>query len=257
MDPLNITVQQVLAAHRITTENWQRPTAFPRPCDGLVLLTAGSIRYHFKTGSQTADAGDLLIFPKGLCYSGEKQTPANSFFVVDFATAANAPFKNLPLPPVYHPQSSEKLLHHFKSLTALFQTNTLAATLAQKAELYSLLSSLAADYAKARAGAGSLGRFHQILAYIQQNYSNPALNVTSLCRHFYLSESSLRRLFHENAHCSPLQYILQQRLQNAAVLLREGELPVFEIAQRCGFSSCSYFNRLFKKATGQTPGRYQ
>ena len=34
MEAYNITVRQVLAAHHITTKNWQRPTAFARPCDG-------------------------------------------------------------------------------------------------------------------------------------------------------------------------------------------------------------------------------
>ena len=263
MEAYNITVRQVLAAHHITTKNWQRPTAFARPCDGLVLLTAGSICYHFKTGSQTAVAGDVLCFPKGLVYSGEKQTPTNAFYVVDFTTAKDAPFYQLQLPPVYRPRSGAEILSRFKSLTALWQKNAPYAKLTQKAELYSLLSALAADYAqnqqetKTGREAKNNRLFQEITAYIHQNFTNPNLNVAALGRQFYLSDSSLRRLFYENCNCSPLQSILQLRIQTAETLLREGELPVFEVAQRCGFSSCSYFNRLFKKTTGQTPAHYQ
>ena len=40
-------------------------------------------------------------------------------------------------------------------------------------------------------------------------------------------------------------------------LLTHGELPVIEIAARCGFSSHSYFSKQFRAATGYTPRGYR
>lgn len=47
------------------------------------------------------------------------------------------------------------------------------------------------------------------------------------------------------------------RLTRAAGFLIEGEETVTAVAQRCGFDNLSYFNRLFRRKYGMTPGEYR
>ncbi len=47
--------------------------------------------------------------------------------------------------------------------------------------------------------------------------------------------------------------LTEARLHHACRLLRTSELSVADIAQRCGFRSAQYFNRVFRASCGQTP----
>jgi signal transduction histidine kinase/ligand-binding sensor domain-containing protein/DNA-binding response OmpR family regulator len=46
------------------------------------------------------------------------------------------------------------------------------------------------------------------------------------------------------------------RLRQAARLLNEGEIPISEVAYRCGFQDPKYFSRIFRKYYGMTPSEY-
>lgn len=52
-------------------------------------------------------------------------------------------------------------------------------------------------------------------------------------------------------------YIKDLRLKKAKELLLGSELKTFEIARRVGYPDPKYFSRVFKEATGMTPGEYQ
>ena len=72
-----------------------------------------------------------------------------------------------------------------------------------------------------------------------------------------VSEAHLHDLFREAAGVSPMDYVIQLRLQRAMELLVAGGMPVGKIAEQCGFVSPYYFSRLFKKRMGMTPGEYR
>ncbi|NJS10840.1 MAG: helix-turn-helix transcriptional regulator, partial [Microcoleus sp. CSU_2_2] len=61
------------------------------------------------------------------------------------------------------------------------------------------------------------------------------------------------RLFKQSTGFSPHQYVIQQRVERAKQLLRQGQMSIGEIAIACGFSHQSHFNRHFKRLTGVTP----
>jgi AraC-like DNA-binding protein len=65
------------------------------------------------------------------------------------------------------------------------------------------------------------------------------------------------RLFKAAYGATPLQYVNTRRMERAKSLLRETRLPVARIAEGLGFGDVVYFNRLFRKHTGTTPGGYR
>ena len=52
-------------------------------------------------------------------------------------------------------------------------------------------------------------------------------------------------------------YLTKVRIRNAQTLLRENNLKIYEVAQMVGYTNSYYFNRIFKKTTGQTPLEYR
>ena len=54
-----------------------------------------------------------------------------------------------------------------------------------------------------------------------------------------------------------MEYLVAFRIEQAKALLRATGDSVLEISLACGFDSPSYFNRQFKRRTGQTPSAYR
>lgn len=87
-------------------------------------------------------------------------------------------------------------------------------------------------------------------------YLHKKLSVTSLARMLHMSLAHFERLFLNTYHMPPYRYILDQRIARAKLLLGDPRRTLIEIATKCGFTSQSHFNRIFKQATGITPGQY-
>jgi len=94
------------------------------------------------------------------------------------------------------------------------------------------------------------------LDVIRREYTN-AIDLDRLARECHLSPSQFRRAFRKLLGKSPLQFILNVRLQAAADLLKSGRLGVTEIALECGFSDPSYFARQFRQHFGVSPSEYR
>lgn len=84
------------------------------------------------------------------------------------------------------------------------------------------------------------------------------LNVNSISRAFKINRSYLSQKFKLDKRCSLSDYILFVKILRAITLLeRADDMTVEEISSKMGFSSANYFNRIFKKRLGTTPGRYK
>jgi len=57
--------------------------------------------------------------------------------------------------------------------------------------------------------------------------------------------------------CSPMEYLLQYRLDQAKLLLLQTDLAVGRIAQEVGFQQAAYFTSCFVKSEGVTPREYR
>lgn len=88
--------------------------------------------------------------------------------------------------------------------------------------------------------------------YIGRHY-HENIYAEELAKHCNVSETHLRRLFSEHMEVGILEYINRVRIQEACELLKKTDYSVSEIAQRCGFSTVSTFNRNFKKLEGENP----
>ncbi|MCA5006700.1 AraC family transcriptional regulator [Sphingobacterium bovistauri] len=81
------------------------------------------------------------------------------------------------------------------------------------------------------------------------------ISLESLQKVANMSKSSLIRMFKKELGISPMEYVINQRLQHAKELLRMTK-SVKESCFGSGFTDVNYFVRLFKSREGVTPGGY-
>ena len=72
-----------------------------------------------------------------------------------------------------------------------------------------------------------------------------------------ISVVALGKLFRTSMQTTPGKYITSLRLEKARHLLEFSELPVAQIAEQCGFSTGSYFSKVFRTHLGGTPLEYR
>jgi AraC-like DNA-binding protein len=83
------------------------------------------------------------------------------------------------------------------------------------------------------------------------------LRVDALAEMAGMSLSQFERSMHRALGVSPKQFLLGLRRDHAATLLVTTTLPIAAIATACGYYDQSQFTRLFRTATGVTPGAYR
>ena len=91
---------------------------------------------------------------------------------------------------------------------------------------------------------------------IQSSYHQKELNVEKIAALLHVHRVSLTRIFTESLGVTPGRYLHLTRLHAAMKHLSETDLPVKEIAEKCGFSAAGYFIKAFRAQTGQSPGDF-
>lgn len=95
---------------------------------------------------------------------------------------------------------------------------------------------------------------------ICSNFWDPYFDLNAVYEEFPYSKRHLQRLFLKDYGVSPLQFLLNQKLNTAVKYLNQtirNDYSIREIAERCGFSDQYYFSRSFKKQFGMSPKQYQ
>ena len=91
------------------------------------------------------------------------------------------------------------------------------------------------------------------IALIHRHPTRP-WGVRELAESVGMSRSAFAARFTELVGETPMRYVRQWRFRLAATWLREGDLPLAEMAEQLGYQSEAAFNRAFKGFTGKTPG---
>lgn len=92
---------------------------------------------------------------------------------------------------------------------------------------------------------------------IEQNISNPELNVMWLADQLYVNNNYLSREFRKELNITLIKYINNKRLQVAKIYLDEGYQNIQQIASLTGFTDPLYFSKCFKKQFGISPSKYR
>lgn len=98
---------------------------------------------------------------------------------------------------------------------------------------------------------------NKVMSIIEANISNPELNVEMLSQELSMSTTHLYRKLKATTNHTAKDVIKKHRLKKASQLLQNKEGNITEIVDQVGFSSLSYFSRVFKAEFKLSPKKYQ
>jgi len=96
----------------------------------------------------------------------------------------------------------------------------------------------------------------EALAFIRA-HACEGIGVSDVLRRFAISQRVLERKFRSFLGRTPKAELLRVQVARARVLLAESDLPLKEIARRCGFGSEKYFSDAFHRQGGIRPAAYR
>lgn len=96
----------------------------------------------------------------------------------------------------------------------------------------------------------------QCLQYIH-NHIHSKITISDLAKHCNLSNRTITRHFSEHYHIPVSEYILLQKLKEAAFMLTHSNFSLIEISHQLAFSSQSHFSVAFKAKYNYTPQQYR
>ena len=102
----------------------------------------------------------------------------------------------------------------------------------------------------------SQGRLQLMMQYIHQQFSMN-ISLEDIAGHAMVSKSTTLNLFRKYLHITPINYLINYRLQEAAKLLSSTERKIHVISKEVGFESVDYFCKAFKKCYSMTPTEYR
>lgn len=95
------------------------------------------------------------------------------------------------------------------------------------------------------------------LEYMNEHYIQQELSLEQVSGQIGLNSAYFCRLFRKGTGHSFTEYLNFLRVSKSEELLRGSSLSILEIALEVGFSSVSYYNRVFKKLKNCTPTVYR
>lgn len=96
----------------------------------------------------------------------------------------------------------------------------------------------------------------KIKTYIDENL-HEEITVSSIARHFYLSETHVIRIFRDKYGETPKQYMLKRKMEASKKMLIDTTLQIKEIAMIFHFADSYHFSHTFKRFTGFSPEKFR
>ena len=95
------------------------------------------------------------------------------------------------------------------------------------------------------------------LRLIDNEFCDPELTRERVAAAAGISVVSLGKLFRSSLQTTARKYITDLRLEKACKMLNFSEISIAQIAEQCGFTSHSYFTKVFRKNFGCTPFEFR
>lgn len=102
----------------------------------------------------------------------------------------------------------------------------------------------------------ALEKLKTILKYVEEHYDE-RITIDHMAELTYYSKSHFMKFFKTHMGSSFIEYLNDYRLTMAERMLRSSDDSVLEIAGKSGFENLSYFNRMFKRKYGCSPGKWR
>lgn len=247
---------ELLPLHVITVGTDYHQMRIDRPegfwAHHIFCIEEGSGVFETPQGKTVLSAGSVLFIRKGY---PTHYYPADGVFRVGFITFNGEGVDRLL--DYYHAENfmvcqNEALIPMIAHCARLGSRNASPDRLSQA--LYEILVRFFGELQQQK----STSHLVRAKNFIEQNCYDSELSVEDIAHAAGISSSLLFRLFREQEHTTPTDYLRDSRIRRAKqLLIGSPGMRVAEVALRCGFSGCAYFCKVFKSLANMTPKEFR
>lgn len=232
----------------------------------LMLIYEGSAEFIYDTMKFQTSKGDLVYYKPGV-FREAHTFPDNlvKCYAIDFhytcPVTVNGEWKlidsSLPFACLQRIEDEylfSKLLDLFSLLTKSALSGKNHNKTRERSTFTEILTLLFQYKEGNQYNYSSMRKVNKIINYMADNYTNN-ITLRELTHYFDISPSYLGSIFKQVTGKSPIDYLIEIRINKAKALLRDG-FTVSETARLVGFHDIYYFSRTFKKHEGVSPSKY-
>ena len=95
------------------------------------------------------------------------------------------------------------------------------------------------------------------MQYISYNYYYPDISLDFLARNLAISKNYLCKIFHDLTGKTPIEYLIELRMEDARKRLTQSDDSVGDVAKAVGYRDPLYFSKEFRKKYGKSPVQYR
>ncbi len=222
----------------------------------VVLITAGEASFDINLVPYGVKRGDILLIPQHNYISIPTVSEDFDGGIISFSHNPVEITACMHLRP--EPVDFTRICHYADLLWEVVQrpygddtvVNLQTAMLGDIRQLYDRQGS---------ADSADMTRSRQIFRSFMDAHRSGMLprSVKAYAEHLCISPNHLSAVIRKESGRSVMEWINDYCILRAQVMLRHTSLPVYEIAERLGFRSATFFTRFFRRETGRTPSDYR
>lgn len=244
----------------------------------FMLVTEGRVRVQLDMSERIVEAGQAVFVGSGVlhgAFSCDAETCSLTAVVVHPEFLASKSYDALQskyLDPLLHkklavtpficgqsPMEAD-IIRHLQAVIEAIRRKETAYEMVSKAYFYMILANLTAAgqmiETTSPTESQQIERVKTAISYIHHHY-HEHIRLKDLANEVGMSEEHFCRFFKRMTRRSPVAYMKEFRMQQAARLLLESDRKIIDIAMQVGFDHLSYFISVFKGYYGMTPSQYR
>lgn len=229
----------------------------------ILLVYEGAGIYIINQKRYTAKKGDLILYNSNVVHD---EFGGNGNHLCTYCLAvSNVKLthleKNMIISDAYSPVVSCKdsfndVLHLFQLIENNGKDNyatefTVALTTALIAKIKMIIDANAVLHQNTHSPLTQ-----KVIHYIDQHYKE-TLRLPDIAAYAGVNAYYLSHCFKHDVGFSPMQYVILRRIGEAQNLLINTDLSITRIAVSVGYNNSNYFQNVFRKSFGMTPGEYR
>lgn len=156
----------------------------------------------------------------------------------------------LRLEPIIHPASTNDIMRIYQALISLSDKNSDAAHELVRELIYTLNAEISKKNYEIFKADKTVSE--TVISYMREHLDSP-VTLSDLSHLTHLEKSYLSRLFRRETGKTPIEALIEMRLDRASDLVASTDLSISKIASECGYNTVSFFISAYKKRYGVTP----
>lgn len=231
----------------------------PRPHTCMGLLLDGSAEFHINGEKIPLSVGDIIFVPITSEYvSYWKGSPdiryISMHFIFDSPNGLFTPKK--PLLQKITPKNFDECRADYEFILNNFDAEDESVQFEVLGRFYKIIS-MTLPQLKYKSKKDVDARLNSAREYIDLNYDKN-ISIAELAKNANMSISNFHASFKKYFGTAPIEYKNKVCINHAIrMLIEDKNRSIEEISEQLGFSSSTYFRRVFRSITGQSPREYK